>query len=534
MVATVNERGLITSKDIPGEAAILVRYLDHVAVCRVTVPRPGVAAERLEEYNFIDRHVWDKLQRLGIEPSGLADDATFLRRVFLDTIGTLPTVGEARDFLADTSSDKRTQLINSLLRRNEYADYWTMRWLNLMRADQLKTTPQGTVAMQRWLRRQFRTNRPFDELAVEWVTAQGNTAAEGPAAFYTAMNKPDETARTISQLMLGVRIQCAQCHHHPSEKWSQADYVGLAGLFTGVTQKGLPGGGKVIVSSSGEDLPHPRTTESIGARALGAEPADFTGTRDRRRRLADWLADDTNPFFSKTIANRLWAHYFGRGLVEPIDDMRDTNPATNEPLLEALAQHMRDTDYDLRQFTRTLLESRAYQLSTETNPTNELDDQNFSHAAHKTLDAEVLLDAISRVTGVAERFNGWPAGYRAIQIWDNRMPSYFFRIFGRPVRATVCECERSDQLSMAQALHLLNSPEIAEKISHRHGQVNRLSQEDFTRDDLLNELYLCALSRYPKEEERSLMSLAFDENGDDRLAAAEDILWALMNSRRPA
>jgi hypothetical protein len=214
--------------------------------------------------------------------------------------------------------------------------------------------------------------------------------------------------------------------------------------------------------------------------------------------------------------------------------MRDTNPATNESLLEALAQHMRDTDYDLRQFTRTLLESRAYQLSTETNPTNELDDQNFSHAAHKTLDAEVLLDAISRVTGVAERFNGWPAGYRAIQIWDNRMPSYFFRIFGRPVRATVCECERSDQLSMAQALHLLNSPEIAEKTSHRHGRVNRLSQEDFTRDDLLNELYLCALSRYPKEEERSLMSLAFDENGDDRLAAAEDILWALMNSRTPA
>jgi hypothetical protein len=277
----------------PGEAAILVRYLDHVAVCRVTVPRPGVAVERPEEYNFIDRHVWDKLQRLGIEPSGLADDATFLRRVFLDTIGTLPTVGEARDFLADTSFDKRTQLINSLLRRNEYADYWTMRWLNLMRADQLKTTPQGTVAMQRWLRHQFRTNRPFDELAVELVTAQGNTAAEGPAAFYTAMNKPDETARTISQLMLGVRIQCAQCHHHPSEKWSQADYVGLAGLFTGVTQKGLPGGGKVIVSSGGEDLPHPRTTESIGARALGAEPADFTGTRDRRRRLAD----DTNPFF---------------------------------------------------------------------------------------------------------------------------------------------------------------------------------------------------------------------------------------------
>lgn len=245
-----------------------MRYLDHVAVCRVTVPRPGVAVERPEEYNFIDRHVWDKLQRLGIEPTGLADDATFLRRVFLDTIGTLPTVGEARDFLADTSSDKRTQLINSLLRRNEYADYWTMRWLNLMRADQLATTPQGTVAMQRWLRHQFHTNRPFDELAVELVTAQGNTAAEGPAAFYTAMNKPDETARTISQLMLGVRIQCAQCHHHPSEKWSQADYVGLAGLFTGVTQKGLPGGGKVIVSSGGEDLPHPRTTESIGARAL--------------------------------------------------------------------------------------------------------------------------------------------------------------------------------------------------------------------------------------------------------------------------
>ncbi len=530
-IAEVNERGLVEASDIPGEAAILVRYLGHVAVSRITLPRPDVEFQRPPEANFIDRLVWDKLQQLGIEPSDSADDATFLRRVYLDAIGTLPTSREVLEFLADNSSDKRTRLIDRLLERDEYVDYWTMRWLDILRADQLQISPQGTVAMQRWLRRQFRENRPFDEFARDLLTVQGNTTAEGPASFYKILKKPDEASRSISQLLLGVRIECAQCHHHPSERWSQTDYVGLAGFFTGLKLKKLPNGNEAVVSLGGKDLPHPRTGETIAARPLGGEPTDFASASDRRVALAAWMTSESNPFFAKAIANRIWAHYFGRGLVEPIDDMRDTNPASNEPLMNALAEYMREVKYDLKAFTRTLLQSRAYQLNTESNNSNEADVQNFSHATYKTLPAEVLLDAISQSTGVPEKFNGWPDGYRAIQVWDNRMPSYFFRIFGRPVRASVCECERSGEPSIAQSLHLLNSPEIMAKVQDRHGKSRQLASSDLTPDAIIDELYLGMLSRRPTDNERSLMLQAFGDAAIDRRAAAEDVQWALLNSK---
>ena len=530
-IAEVNQRGLVEASDIPGEAAILVRYLGHVAVSRITLPRANVEFQRPPETNFIDRLVWDKLQRLGIEPGELADDATFLRRVYLDTIGTLPTSLEVREFLADNSPDKRTRLVDRLLERNEYVDYWTMRWLDILRADQLQISPQGTVAMQRWLRRQFRENRPFDEFARELLTVQGSTTAEGPASFYKILNKPDEASRAISQLLLGVRIECAQCHHHPSERWSQSDYVGLAGFFTGVKLKKLPNGNEAVVSLGGSDLPHPRSGETIAARPLGDGPADFSALSDRRIALAAWMTSDSNSFFAKAIANRIWAHYFGRGLVEPIDDMRDTNPASNEPLMNALADHMREVKYDLKAFTRTLLQARVYQLSCRSNASNEDDFQNFSHAAYRTLPAEVLLDAISQVTEVPEKFNGWPDGYRAIQVWDNRMPSYFFRIFGRPVRASVCECERSGEPSIAQSLHLLNSPEIMVKVQDRRGRVRQLAGSDLAPAAIIDELYLCMLSRPPIGEERSLMLQAFDAADVDRRAAVEDIQWALLNSK---
>jgi hypothetical protein len=530
-IADVSQRGLVEASDIPGEAAILVRYLGHVGVSRITLPRANVEFQRPPEVNFIDRLVWDKLQRLGIEPSELADDATFARRVYLDTIGTLPTADEVREFLADSSPDKRTRLIDRLLERDEYVDYSTMRWLDILRADQLQVTPQGTVAMQKWLQRQFRENRPFDEFVRELLTVQGSTTAEGPASFYKILPQPDEASRSISQLLLGVRIECAQCHHHPSERWSQTDYVGLAGFFTGVKLKKLPNGNEAVVSLGGSDLPHPRSGETIAARALAAEPADFTATSDRRIALAAWMTSDANPFFAKAIANRIWAHYLGRGLVEPIDDMRDTNPASNEPLMIALADHIRELKYDLKAFTRTLLQSRVYQLCARSNASNENDFQNFSHAAYRTLPAEVLLDAISQVTDVPEKFNGWPEGYRAIQVWDNRMPSYFFRIFGRPVRASVCECERSGEPSIAQSLHLLNSPEIMVKVQDRHGKARQLAGSDLTPAAMIDELYLCMLSRPPTDTERSLMLQAFEAVDVDRRAAVEDVQWALLNSK---
>ncbi|MBP90855.1 MAG: hypothetical protein CMJ64_29785 [Planctomycetaceae bacterium] len=530
-IAEVDQRGLVAVSDIPGEAAILVRYLGHVAVSRITLPHPNVEFQRPPEVNFIDRLVWDKLQQLGIEPSKLADDAIFLRRVYLDIIGTLPTSLEVSEFLADSASDKRARVVDRLLDRDEYVDYWTMRWLDLLRADQLQISPQGAVAMQRWLRQQFRENRPFDELTRELLTVQGSTTAEGPASFYKVLKKPDEVSRAISQLLLGVRIECAQCHHHPSDRWSQTDYIGLAGFFTGVKLKKLPNGNEAVVSFGGSDLPHPRSGETVAARPLGGEPADFSAVTDRRIALAAWMTSDSNPFFAKAIANRIWAHYFGRGLVEPIDDMRETNLASNESLMNALTKHMREVNYDLKAFTRTLLQSRVYQLSARSNSSNEGDSQNFSHAAYRTLPAEVLLDAISQSTDVPEKFNGWPKGYRAIQVWDNRMPSYFFRIFGRPVRASVCECERSGEPSIAQSLHLLNSPEIMAKVQARHGKARQLANSDLTPVAMIDELYLCLVSRLPSSEERRLMLQAFDGVEADRRAAVEDILWALLNSK---
>tara|TARA_R110002072_G_scaffold299632_1_gene475518 strand:- start:106590 stop:108980 length:2391 start_codon:yes stop_codon:yes gene_type:complete len=530
-IADVDQQGQIQASDIPGEAAILVRYLGHVTSCRVTLPRPGVTLERPAEANFIDKLVWDQLARLGINAGVPASDSEFLRRVYLDTIGTLPTSNEARKYLADDSPDKRDLLIDELLSRNEYVDYWTMKWLDILRADQLIVTPQGTVAMQRWLRHSFQQNVPFDQMARELLTVQGSTTAEGPGAFYRILKKPDEMSRAVSQLLLGVRIECAQCHHHPSERWSQEDYTALAGFFTGIKLKKLPNGTEAIVSLGGNDLPHPRTGKPVAARALGAAAIDVSKLSDRRVALADWLTQPDNEFFSKAIANRIWAHYLGRGLVEPVDDIRETNPATNEPLMKALSQHMVDVQFDMRAFTRTLLKSGVYQLSSASNDSNRDDQQNFSHAAHKSIPAEALLDAISQATGVAEKFNGWPDGYRAIQIWDNRMPSYFFSIFGRPVRATVCECERSGEPSISQALHLLNSPEIMQKIQHRNGTARRLANSELTDDEIIDELYLTTLARFPNDEERGLMRGVFAGPDASRQAAVEDVLWALLNTK---
>ncbi len=530
-IAAVDTRGLIQATNIPGEAAILARYAGHVAICRITIPRSGVKFQRPSDNNFIDGFVWSKLERLGIEPSGLADDATFLRRVYLDTIGRLPTVAEAREFLGNNATDKRSKLIDQLLQKPEYADYWTMRWSDLLRIDQATVTPEGAVAASRWLRKQFVENRPYDAWVRDIMTVQGGALAEGPAPIYKALNEPEVLSRGISQLFLGVRIECAQCHHHPFEKWSQDDYFGLAGFFTGISRKTIPNQGEVLLSRGGTDLKHPRTGVVIAARALGAPAADFQQISDRRVALANWMTAPDNHFFAPAIVNRMWAHYFGRGLVEQVDDLRDTNPPTNAPLFDALTQHMKDVKYDLKAFTRTLLNSRVYQLSGEPVGSNADDRQNFSHAYDKALPAEVLLDAVCQVSGVPEKFNGWPLGYRAVQIWDSRMPSYFFRIFGRPVRNTVCECERSNEPSISQALHLLNSPEISSKLHHHDGVIKRLTETVTDDDALIEELYLLTLSRFPTDVERLLTQQHLIENRESRRAAAEDIVWALMNSK---
>ncbi len=532
-VAALSHDGQVEAKGLPGEAAVLVRFLDQMAVCSVTIPQPETEFKRPPENNFVDRHVWDKLDRLGIQPSGLADDATFLRRVFLDTIGTLPTADETRIFLSSDELTKRTRLIEQLLNRNEYSFYQSQKWADLLRVDGNALGSESSVAFNRWLRRQFRENRPYDEFVRDILTARGSTRAESPAALYVTLNEPKELGSSISQLFLGIRIECAECHHHPFEKWSQEDFYSFAGLFTGVGQKTLPGGAKGILVKAGSDLKHPKMNAVVPAKGLGEDlPADanFVLPVDRRVHLADWMTSDTNPYFARAIVNRVWANYFSRGLIDPVDDLRASNPASNEALLTALADHLRESDYDLKVLTQTILGSRTYQLSSEKNDSNADDQQNFSRAGYRPHPAEVLLDAISQVTGVAEKFNGWPLGARAIEVWDNRMPSYFFRIFGRPTRTTVCACERGDAPSISQALHLLNSSEIGEKIQHRHGRVRQLADSDLGPDAIIYELYLSTVNRFPTDAERNLMLNACSQNADRR-EVVEDLMWTLLNTK---
>ena len=530
VVAVVNRDGLVQATEVPGEAAILVRYMGHVAVCRITLPGTGAPFVRPEESNFIDGLVWDKLQKLRIIPGERAGDAAFLRRVFLDTIGTLPTATEARTFLTSTQPGKRQQLIETLLNRPEYADYWTQRWADLLQADKDIITPQGTVSVSRWIHQQIEDNVAYDKFVSDVLTAQGSTLGHSPAAFFQVQSDPEKAARSVSQLFLGVRIECAQCHHHPFERWDQQDYFAFAGFFTGIDRKAGPNGSVKIVNKPGEDLRHPRTQATIPTAALGAVAAQFSAPRDRREVLAAWLASSTNPMFVRTIVNRLVAHYFGRGLVEPVDDLRATNPASNEPLMQALCDHMVAVKFDLKAFTRTLLNSQVYQLSSVVNESNRLDDQNYSHAAVKPLPAEVLLDAVSQATGVEERFNGWPEGYRAIQIWDNKLPSLFLETFGRPVRQTVCACERGVEPSIAQALHLMNSESTTTKLEDRRSRAARLADSELSDSVVIEELYLSTLSRMPSADERQLMmqTLADAEN---RRQAIEDIFWTLLNTR---
>ena len=529
LIAQTDDSGLIQTGDTPGEATVLVRYMGQVDVCRVTSPRRNVRFSRPPEVNFIDHLVWNKLQRLGIKPSHGCDDATFLRRVFLDTCGTLPTGAKTRQFLECSDPDKRSGLIDELLTSDAYADYWAMRWCDVLRVDRDVVKPQGAVGISRWLRRQFLENRPYDEFVRDIMTAQGDTFAESPTSVFAVLGTPEDLSSSFSQLFLGVRIQCAECHHHPFEKWGQDDYFGLAGFFTGVKKKTLPNGNQAVLSTGGADLTHPRTGETVAARALGAAAANFDGVTDRRRVLADWTVSRGNLFFARAIANRLWAHYFGRGLVEPVDDLRATNPATNEPLLQKLAEHLKEIDFDLKQFTRTLLSSRVYQLTSMSNQSNAADEQNFSHARARPLPAEVLLDAISQATDAPEKFPGLPLGYRAVQVWDNLMPSYFFRIFGRPVRASVCECERSNEPSIAQALHLMNSPDIGDKIRSSSARAAQLADTTLASREIITELCLATLSRFPTTKEQMILEKRFAES--DRRAAAEDTLWILLNSK---
>jgi len=543
IAAEVDAQGLVRTGRVPGEAAITVQYMGQVGVTRVLVPRPAALTKPTEwpANNDVDRLVWAKLQKMQIAPSGLSDDSTYLRRLFLDTIGTLPKPDEVRAFLADTLADKRSRAIDAVLARDEYADYWSLQWADILLLNRDKLGDRGAFEFHRWLHEQFTRNRPYNEWVRELIVASGRSDEHGPVNFYRAVRTPDQLAESVSQAFLGVRVQCAQCHHHPFEKWSQSDFYGMAGFFNGLERKPVKTAAdakvELVYHAGYRETRMPLTDTLVPTRPLGVAEASpvrsdarLVGHDDPRMQLADWLTAPNNPWFARLVANRLWKHFLGRGLVEPEDDLRSTNPATNEPLLDWLTQQVVENRYDLKAVMRLILKSRVYQLTADPNDTNRDDEQNFSHHYIRRLSAEVMLDAISEVTGSPEPFPGRPRGTRAIELWDNRLPSYFLDTFGRSERTSPCECGRSGEPTMAQALHLMNAPEVSSKVANSTGRVARLlrTSPPITDAAMIEELTLVALGRLPTEKELRVAQALFAST--TRRDAAEDYLWTLLNS----
>lgn len=527
-----------------GQGGVMVRYEGLAEIASVVVPGKAVAdLAGWVEQNFIDRLAAAKFREVGLTPSPQCDDATFLRRAFLDVTGTLPTVEQARAFLDSAAPDKRTKLIDRLLgltgdpaqdiHNDDYAAYWSLRWADLFRSSSGVLGEQGMWALHNWLKGSFRANKPFDRLVRELITARGTTTNSGPANFFVAYASPTDQAEAVAQLFLGVRLQCAQCHHHPFETLSQADYYGFAAFFVRVGRKGSADYGKlggpsvVLVRAEGEAR-HPRTGQILPPTPLKGKPV--AETPDRRTALADWLTSRDNRQFARNIVNRYFAHLLGRGLVEPIDDLRATNPPSNADLLDALADDFVKNQFDVKRLLRTILSSRLYQLDSQPTPANAADGRFYSHYLVKRLSAEPLLDAIDGVTGVPTKFAKVPLLTKAIELPDAQYENHFLKTFGKPKRAGVCECERVADPNLAQALHTLNSDVITAKIADPKGRVAGLLAAKKPAAEVVTELYLATLCRRPTAAELKLCEQLLAEAGD-AATFYQDLLWSLINSK---
>ncbi len=529
-LARVDEFGIVRAGENPGEVAVMASYMGAVDVFRSLIPQKRARTDIPSPtvLNFIDELVDAKLSKLNIVPSGLCDDADFLRRVHLDIIGTLPTAIEARAFLNDKKPGRRRKLVDDLLKRPEYADFWALKWADLLRVDRLKLGHKGAYNYYRWIRDSFASNRSYNQFAREIVTATGSLNDAPSGYLYKAVGDPGKVASTVSQVLLGVRLECAQCHHHPYDRWSQSDYYGMQSFFTQVKFKGSPRGA-ILTTLTNPTTKHPRYGTNVFAHALMEPQPTANPPGDRRKVLADWMTDAKNPLFAQNLVNRMWAHFLGRGIIEPVDDVRLTNPPTNPELLSGLSKRFVESGFNIHELIRTITSSRTYQLSSTPNATNERDEQNYSRALFKRVDAEVLFDAICQTTGVSEKFRGMPTGYRAIQLWDSQVPHYFLRLFGRPIRATPCECERTAETNVSQVLHILNSPKIHDKLSHDGGRIAKLVRTVPDDGRLIEELYLTFYSRFPSADELATAASYFNENANRR-QAAEDIAWSMMNT----
>ncbi len=542
-VATVDEQGLVDVQQRCGEAAIVALYQGQGAVSRIVVPA-AIGDEQLEERlatlsggNLIDRHIAEKLRRLRVPPAEISDDASFLRRATLQIAGRLPTLDESQAFVDDRSPDKRERLVDRLLASEDYADHFAQKWADLLRVKRRGQRDRlpGTIAFHRWIRDSLANNKPYDRFVREILTATGNVAVNPPAQWYAEVRYLDRYVDDTAQVFLGIRIGCARCHHHPFEKFSQEDYFGLAAFFARVDRKGGSGVAErranetVVVKPSGE-VKHPVTDEVVAPRGLDAEPVEVARYDDPRRQLADWLAAPDNPYFARAFVNRMWAHFFGRGLVSPMDDMRVTNPPTNEPLLDELAAEFVGSGFDMRELVRRICTSTTYQLSSRADALNLEETKNHAWFYPQRLKAEVLLDALDQVTEVPTSYGGLPAGTRAVELPDEDFSNEFLRLFGRPQRESACECERTAEPSLSQSLFAMNNAFVLDKVSSAKGYAGRLAEDPRDESAKVEELFRKVLIRSPSDEE---LRQAFDYLAEepDRRAAYGNLLWALINTK---
>ena len=538
-----------------GEGAISGWFSSRIVVARITSPYPNTISpetfSKAERRNFIDDLVLAQLERLRLPPSPPASNAEFLRRAYLDTIGTLPKPDEVRAYLSDTASDKRDKLIESLLARPEFVDYWTYKWSDLLLINGQKLRPKPVKAYYDWIHKQVADNVPWDEFARQIVTSQGSSFDNGATNFFALHQDPEEMAENTSQAFLGLSIGCAKCHNHPLEKWTNNQYYGFANLFARVRAKGWGGdfrsgdGARTLYVATKGDLIQPLTGKPQPPTPLDGQPLEFDSTVDRRIALAAWLTAPENPYFSRAITNRVWANFFNVGIVEAVDDLRISNPASNEALLAVSAKYLVDNKYDLKSLMRVILQSKTYQRTSQALAENKDEKRFYSRYYPKRLMAEVLLDAISQVTDVPSEFtevtfpgsdkiktDAYPKGTRAIQLHDSAVASYFLKAFGRNTREITCECERSEEPSMVQVLHISNGDTINHKLKAPDNRLGKLIAASQSNEQVIEEAYLQALSRFPTADEKSRTLAVLAETPESsRREALEDVLWSIFSSR---
>lgn len=537
-MAVSTASGRITVEDVPGEVAIMVRFQGQVGVFRAVIPQGLPVEQTPPEKNFIDQLVFAKLKQLGIPPAPLCDDATFIRRVTIDIAGRVPTVTEVEQFLADQSTDKRDRLVDRLVDSPGYADYFANKWAAVLRNKRRNGNDiQYTFKFHGWIRRALRENMPYDQFVRGVLTATGDAETHPPVAWYREVTTSTQQMEDVAQLFLGMRLACAKCHHHPFERWSQQDYYGFEAFFSQVglkssrfnQQNNQPD--MVFVKAQAPKSQNPRSQEDVKPTGLGGQPLDISPYEDARQYLVDWMAAPENPFFAKALVNRYWKHFLGRGIVDPEDDLRVTNPPSNPELLDSLSKHFLDHKFDLKDLVRTICKSSVYQLSSEPTDANRADIQNFSSFYPRRLTAEVLYDAVNAVAETPSNFGSIPQGTTAVQLPDNGFNNYFLQVFGKPEAESACECERSPEANLSQSLHLLNSNDVQGRLQSGQGRAARFAREkDRTVEDKVQELYVASLGRRATETEVRFISERLTDYQNPQ-QAWEDVIWALLNAR---